>query len=649
MYDKLFEPIKIRGMELKNRIILPAMGTKFSENRHATQRMIDFHVARTRGGAGLNMIEVASVHAPSAPNGFMALCGDEYIPTLTKLTDAIHEAGGKAGIQLWQGNMNVIWDPEARVLAPSTFELNGQQIPALDLEEIPEIVDAYGQAARRAAEAGFDCIELHAAHNYLPHCFLSPAFNRREDEYGGSFENRMRFPLEVIEAIRANIPEDMPLFMRLDVFDDELDGGLTIDETIEFCKRAGKAGVDVLDVSRGNTSSGAIRFEVPPLDIPRAFNIDNASRVKKATGMITLAGGRVNTPELAERILETGKADMIWIGRSQIADPEFVNKARECRENEIVQCLGCNQGCYDGFCDFSLPFITCLRNPLVGHEGEEADIVAAARAKREGSCVAVVGGGIAGMQAAMLLDKIGCDVHLIEKNDCLGGRFLLAGAAPRKEEMRRATEAFAQQVLASGVTVHLGCDDAAKLVAEIAPNAVVSAVGATPATPPIPGADAAFVAQADDVLTGKQDVAGDIVVIGGGLVGIEAAELLSEKGCRVTVLEMLDDYGAGLGILRRICVEGAIVKDGIDVKTGVKVTKIAGDGVHYDAEGETDARVPADYVVIATGAKPADDAAVEAFCADQGIDFARIGDAKEPRRAIDAVREAYEYVYGIEL
>ena len=313
MFEKLFTPIKIRGMELKHRIVMPAMGTKFSgQASYVTPTHINYHVERVKGGSALNIVEVCSVHTPSAPRGFLSISEDEYIPGLKELTDAIHAEGGKAGLQLWQGSLAVGSDQTAQILmacdTPFSEEIT---LPGATIEEIKEVVTCFGKAAARAVEAGFDCVEFHCAHNYLPHSFLSGGINFRTDEYGGSFENRAKFPLECIRAIRENIPEDMPLFMRIDAHDDYLEGGLTIEEVIEFCKLAGEAGVDVLDVSRGNIISAATKYEVPPIDIPRGFNIDNAARIRKETGMLTIGVGRINTAELAERYWK--KIRWIWL------------------------------------------------------------------------------------------------------------------------------------------------------------------------------------------------------------------------------------------------------------------------------------------------------------------------------------------------
>ena len=357
MFDKLFTPITIKDMTLRNRIIMPAMGTRFTEDRFVNEKHIAYHIARARGGSALNIVEVSSVHALSAPKMFLSIAEDKYIPKLKELTDAIHAEGGKAGIQLWQGGLAVGMDQTAMILLSSDTELApGFTVPGISKEMIAEVVDCYGKAAARAVAAGFDCIEFHCAHNYLPHSFLSDGLNHRTDEYGGSLENRARFPLECIRAIRAAMPEGMPLFMRIDAQDDGFgEAGLTVEDTITFCNWAKEAGVDVLDVSRGNIVTAASKYEVPPLDLPRGFNVDNAARIRKGTGMLTIGVGRINDPQQAEDILEADKVDMVVMGRAQLADPDFCNKCKEGRVEDIDRCVGCNQGCLDGFADLNMP------------------------------------------------------------------------------------------------------------------------------------------------------------------------------------------------------------------------------------------------------------------------------------------------------
>lgn len=637
MFEKLFSPIRIRGMELKNRVIMPAMGTKFSGNTSfVTDKLINYHAARAKGGSGLNIVEVSSVHTPSAPRQFLSISDDMFIPGMKKLTDAIHAEGGKAGIQLWQGSLAVGMDQTAQILLASDMEVEpGMTIPGIGIDTIKEVVNSYGKAAKRAVEAGFDCIEFHCAHTYLPHSFLSGGINHRTDEYGGSFENRAKFPLECIRAIRENIPEDMPLFMRIGAQDDDLEGGLTIEEVIDFCKLAGESGVDVLDVSRGNILSSALKYEVPPIDLPRGFNVENAARIRKETGMLTVGVGRINIPSLAESYLEEDKVDMVVMGRAQLADPDFCNKAKAGDLDHITYCIGCDQGCYDYFENTDTPQISCLRNPAVGYEEEYA-----IRKTEEPETVLVAGGGIGGLHAAIVLKKRGHHPILCEKTDRLGGQFVLAGEAPRKEEMKNAVLSMARQAEELCVDICLDTTVTKELIAEINPHTVINAIGAEPIIPPIPGADLPHVVNSHDILGGKVSVSGNIVVIGGGMVGMEVAEYLAERGCQVTDLEMLPEFCMDLGSPRKICVTEHIYAAGITPVTDITVTAIE-EGKVIGKKGDEVMEFPCDHAVIAVGAASRCGKEIEEGARAIGAGYMKVGDAGQARRAIDAVREAH--------
>lgn len=643
-YNKLFSPLTIRGLELKNRIVFPAMGTKMAtEDKFVTRQLINYHSARAKGGCGLSFTEVCSVYSKAAPKKFLAISEDKYITGLKELTDAIHERGGKAGIQLWLGGLAVGSDQSQMIVIPSSMPVQGTEytLPGATLEIIKEAVEAFGAASKRAVEAGFDVIEYHAGHNYTPHSFLSPYFNRRTDEYGGDLINRSRFLIECIEAIRKNIPEDMPLFMRLDAHDDYLDGGLTIEEVIEFCKMANKAGVDVLDVSRGNFSSAAIKYEVPPIDLPKGFNVDNAARIRKETGMTTIAVGRINDPSQAEEILKSDKADMVVIGRAQLADSEFCNKAMSGRAEDIVRCVACNQGCYDGFVSTEVPFITCLRNPALGKE-EEFQFSITENPKK----VLIAGGGIAGLEAALQLEKRGHNPILCEASSSLGGQFALAGEAPRKEEMKEAALSMAEQVMRQGVEVKLNTLITKELIEEIKPDNVFIAIGSVPIELKIPGATLPHVTNSHDVLSGKSKVSGNVVIIGGGLVGLEVAEYIHKDAKSITVVEMLDKVAKDLGELRNICVMENLYAGGVQTVTNAKCIEIKNDVVLVDRLGEIE-EIPCDIVVVAIGAKSRDFESIKSYCEEKGIQVSVIGDALRARRALNAVAEANEAVRAI--
>ncbi|MBS6500772.1 MAG: FAD-dependent oxidoreductase [Clostridium sp.] len=639
-FNDLFSPIKIRGMEIRNRIEFPAMGTKMvKDEKVVTDQLINYHAARSLGGNGLNFTEVCSVYDKAAPKNFLALSDDKYIPGMKKLADAIHEGGAKAGVQLWLGGSAVLFgDQTSMVVVPSDFKVEGTDyvIKAASKEIINECIKAFGDAAKRAVEAGYDTVEFHAGHNYTPHSFLSKAFNKRMDEYGGSLENRARFLLECIKSIRENIPEDMPLFMRIDAHDDCVEDGLTIEEVIQFCKWAKEAGVDVLDVSRGNFSSVAVKYEVPPVDVPRGFNVENAARIKKETGMITVAVGRINDPEQADEIIRSGKADMVVMGRAQLADPEFCNKAKNGNVDDIVRCVGCNQGCYDGFTNPNAPFITCMRNPALGREAEFV-INKTDNPKN----VLIVGGGVAGLEAAIELKDRGHNPILCEASDSLGGQFVLAGAAPRKEEMKEAAIAMGEMAKRKGVEIKLSTPVNAEVIEDINPDEVIIAAGAEPIKLNVPGANLPHVTNSHDILAGKAKVNGDIVVIGGGLVGLEVAEYLSGNVNKITVVEMLNEVAKDLGQLRKICVMESLYHEGIKTITEAKCVEIKEKSIVIDRNGVVE-EVPCDSVIVAIGARSRNFESISDYCKENNIPYHVIGDAVRARRALNCIEEASE-------
>lgn len=637
-FEHLFSPIKIRGMELKNRVVYPAMATNLIEDGgYVTDRLIDYHVARVEGGNGLNIIEATSVHSPSAPRNFLSVSDDKFLPGLKKLNNKIHEAGGKSCLQLWQGGFVVAGgDPTAMIIVPSEMNFGQYTIPPATKETIQEVVEAFGQAAARCVKAGFDCVEFHAAHGYSPHLFLSAAFNNRTDEYGGSLENRARYSLECIRQIRKNIPEEMPVLMRIVAHDDYVENGLSIEDIIEFCKMAQEAGVDVLDVSRGNAASAAVKFEVPAIDLPRSFNVDNAEKIRKATGMLTIAVGRINDPTQADEIIACKKADMVVMGRAQIADAEFCIKAMEGREDDIVRCIACNQGCVDRYTNKAeFPHLSCLRNPSVGRE-REYKLIATNSPKK----VLIAGGGVGGMEAAITLKQRGHFPILCEKDDKLGGQFLLAGVAPRKQEMSDSAISRAQQTERLGVDIRLSTKVTPQLLQTEKPDVVIIATGSTPNMLDIPGIERDNVYNAYDVISGRTPlIKGNIVVVGGGLVGLEVAELLAHQKNNVTVIEALEGVGRELGDFRKICVLENLHCYNVATMDKAKCIEIKEHALVYEKEGK-EQEISFDYIVIAIGAVADDYHDIEEFCQRNNIIYYVIGDAKKPRRAIDAIHEA---------
>ena len=420
-YDALFSPIKLRGLELKNRVVLPGMNTKMVKDKHDVgEDLPAYHAARAAGGCGLNIVELVSICPECHAYLYLGLYNEHHRDELRKVTDAIHAAGGKAGVQIWHGGFvpEEFFDKTNKLETPDT----------LTVERIHEIVKQFGYSAKLAVEAGFDALEFHGAHTYLPHEFMNPSLNKRTDEYGNqSLENRCRFNLEVIREMRKNMPEDMPLLMRLDAIDEMLPAVTTQDETVQFINWAAEAGVDAIDLSRGNARSLATVYEVPPYNLEPGFNMDNIAAIKARVNIPVIGVGRIVDPALADQLIREGKIDMVAVGRAQLADPEWCNKSKEGREAEIRRCIGCTEGCYDKVIDPKAKHITCTRNPALCLEYK--GLPKAETAKN----VMVIGAGIGGLMAAEYLKARGHNPTVYEATDAPGGHFVLAGKAPKKQ------------------------------------------------------------------------------------------------------------------------------------------------------------------------------------------------------------------------
>lgn len=421
-YEKIFTPIKIRGLELDNRIIVPAMGTIMA-NRDGTvnDNYINYVVERAKNGA-LMFLECCSVYHDAGADFSPHLSGDEYIPGFKKLTDAVHAAGGKVGIQIYipaEALPNGRYDNRTKkILAPEMLFGGALGDTVVHTEDIPKVVAAFGDAARRANEAGFDAIEIHNGHNYMLHQFLSPHFNHRDDGYGGSVENCRKLPLEVVAAVRANWPEEKPLFLRVSAGDDELYDaktgkfdGLTLDDVAEFVRQAHELGVDVCDVSRGNFQSDVGMWEGPNLFLKPGFNLERALYIKEKAGIPVVAVGRFTKPEVTEKALEAG-ADFVAWGKAHLADPEILKKTREGRVQDIRYCLGCDQACIQAY-DETYPkttkqlHISCMRNPTIGFEAElKPDVIVNAIGSSQKPCLIPGGKGVAVSAVDVLTGKV---------------------------------------------------------------------------------------------------------------------------------------------------------------------------------------------------------------------------------------------------
>lgn len=629
---KLFEPIEIGGVTFKNRIYMPSMVTV---GLHGPKPLA-FYVERAKGG-------VAAISTQYIYDWSWIL---GRVEELKPLTDAVHDAAPDCKIAVQPGpciqeDMIIpsgITSPSG-AYSKATFISLTEGI--LDLpyepremtkEEIRLSIEKSAEAAVNLKKVGFDYIELHGSHAYLLRQFFSPLDNQRTDEYGGSLENRMRFPLETVRAIRAVVGNDFPIFYKLPAVEAD-SGGITLDESCRFAGELERAGVDAIVVTVGvNSHPRGYRNTVVPLytDFTYGTFVGYAAAVKKWVNIPVIALGRINRPDYAEAILEDGKADMIGMGRQLIADPYWPDKVAKGQWGNVRPCLSCN-ACLDHHFGGDDPYaLRCSVNPNAGLE----DVIGITPAEKKK--VLVVGGGPAGMEAAKTAALRGHDVVLCDESSSPGGMLIPASKPPHKKDIELFRRYQAMELMRTGVKVVIGKKVDKRYIRGLKPDALIVATGSKPITLDVPGSDRANVVSAIDVLMGKVNPGDKITVVGGGLVGCETAQFLVEQGKRVTIIEMLDELGADIPLTTRSATIHKLKDNGIMMEPNAKAVEFNKDGVVVEKKSETET-ISSDTIVLAVGMKPRNELAEE--LKDEIKEIHMIGDCVIPRRIRDAVHE----------
>ena len=639
-FEAMFKPIQIGSMIVPNRFVVSPMCNNYAfTDGSLSETSLAYYKERAKGGFGLITIE-ATVVDKRAKGGANKSClfEDHVIDSLNDVIDACHQEGTKISIQLQHAG------PEGNPLVTGYKLRSASRIPAsngretpisISRKEIYELIELYGDAAVRAKKAGADAVEVHCAHGYLLNSFLSQRTNKRIDEFGGNFENRMRLPRLIIENIRQKTGNSLAILCRINSTDDILGGisfqdGATIAAYLESC------GVDGLNVSR----SVHLRDEFMwgPTALHGGFNADHITEIKKAVNIPVMMVGRFTEPHVAELMVRGNRCDLVAFGRQSLADPEVPKKTKEARIDEIIPCIACHQGCvaymYQG------KPITCLVNPALGHEAKAFE---PAKMTKQ---VMVIGGGVAGLYAAWVAAARGHQVSLYEATDLLGGQMRLAAYPPGKGDITGMVRSYVKKCEQYGVDITMNTEVTLDLLEGKNPDAIIVATGAKPLVLPIPGIEESGVVHAVDVLDGQVTCGNKVLVIGGGMVGSETAAFLGELGHEVTVVELREKIAMDVISEHRKFLMRDFEAYHINSLTHAKVTRFFTGGVTYElADGQVGHYEGFDTVILAMGARahnPIGEAIKKIVPATYVI-----GDAKHARRALDATAEALEIAINL--
>ena len=648
-YQHIFSPVTIRHMTVKNRIVMMPMGTNFGEqNGEMSFLHINYYEQRAKGGTGLLIVENASVDSPQGSNGTtqLRIDSDNYIPRLYKLCENVHKHGACIAIQINHAGASAMssrigMQPVSASDVPSK---EGGEIPRpLTKEEILNIVRKYAEAARRAQICGFDAVEIHAGHSYLISQFLSPIYNKRTDEFGGSAENRTRFARMILEAVRKQVGPHFPIFLRISA-DELMEGGNTLEDTLAYLEYLEKE-VDVFDVSCG--LNGSIQYQIDANYLPDGWRSYMARAVKEKFGKPCIAVGNIRHPQIAEEILAKGDADFIGMGRGLIAEPEWVNKVEYGNECDLRSCISCNIGCAGHRIGLNQP-IRCTVNPAV-NSGEDY-----IKHKIKKPCnVVVIGGGTAGLEAACTAAEVGCTTFLIEKKAELGGLASVISKIPDKKRLGE----FPQYLIRRAAKLHnlfVFCNTQAttELVKSLNPDIIVNATGSEPTLPPIRGLHELVDKEDSHVATVLKMIERipeypehmedrKVVIIGGGAVGLDVMEFFTERGARVSMVEMLPMIGNGLDPVSRCDIHAKLKKYQVEQMVNTMLQEVRNDRFIVETPQDEIKELPFDYGFICLGMKASTPVLkeLEETFSDTNVEIINSGDSKRARRIIEGTEE----------
>ena len=641
---KLFSSFHIGPLKMQNRIVMPPMATNYATSEgFVTERQIAYYVERAKGGVGYITVEHTGVlqQGKASPNMLM-ISTDEHASQIESLVEAVHGVGGKIVVQInHAGRQTLPSVTGSPIVGPSPIPATPIPDPSksnmpreLSVSEIREITEAFTAAAERVKKAGADGVELHMAHGYLLCSFLSPFSNRRTDLYGGDIHGRARFPVEVLESVRSSVGQDFPIICRLSG-DEYVDGGLKIEETKEIAVILEREGADALHISACNAVSGYLNH--PPYYVEEGIFVHLAQGVKSVVDIPVITVGRIRNPAMAEEVLQEEKADLISMGRALIADPHMPSKAKEGRLKEITPCISCNR------CIQTLRkgAVRCAVNPETGNESQ-FELRKTDRSKK----VWIIGGGPGGLKAAEIAAQRGHQVTLFERHHQLGGRMRLAAVPPNKGILNDFLDYLDRRVRSLGITIELGKEFTVDMLDSEKPDAVIVATGGVPFFPHWKGIkDSGALSVDDALLSGGENVGKRVLVVGGGGVGAETADFLSEMGKKVTLVEMLEGIASDLVTHLQHYLLKRLAEKRVTILTSTKVKELGECyAVVEDASGEK--RIDGfDSIVLALGSTPDDRIAMS--LEGKVPELYVIGDASQPREALEAVYEGEEVALKI--